>query len=172
MSGAEDPYQLGLSARLRQCVELVGSGSELARRAGISRGVLERYLTGRNELKAQRLVTIAQAAGVSVEWLASGQGAMLPKDAQTATTLGAAVDPILMKVVSKTVRAAHEAEGIALPVDALISETAAAHNELLARAEDPSDRDELESLLPWLDKRLRKRLREARAEPGTGKRSA
>jgi len=172
MSGAEDPYQLGLSARLRRCVELVGSGNELARRAGLSRGVLERYLTGRNEVKAQRLVTIAQAAGVSVEWLATGDGAMISEETQPAPALGSTVDPAWMKVVSKTVRAAHEAEGVSLPVEALIEETAAAHNELLARAEDPLDRDELESLLPWLEARLRKRLKAARTEPGTGKRSA
>tara|TARA_R110002020_G_scaffold134518_33_gene300243 strand:- start:632 stop:847 length:216 start_codon:yes stop_codon:yes gene_type:complete len=70
------------------------------------------------------------------------------------------------------VAAVHESENVRLPTEALIGEAATAYNDLLARAEDPTDQDELESLLPWLEARLRKRLKSAREEPGTGKRSA
>jgi len=40
------------------------------------------------------------------------------------------------------------------------------------RLEDLSDIDELRSLLPWAKARLKRRLAEAVAAPGTGKRSA
>jgi hypothetical protein len=56
--------------------------------------------------------------------------------------------------------------------DALLDEQSGAYNALLARAEDPDDKEELTSLLPWLDERLKKQLSSTRAEPGTGKHQA
>lgn len=65
----------GLSARIRQCAERVGSGDELARRSGIPRRTLETYLNNSAEPKASRLKMIAEAARVSLDWLVLGQEA-------------------------------------------------------------------------------------------------
>ena len=72
-----------LSARIRRCAQIVGSGNALARKTGIPRSTLETYISGNVEPIARRLVTLARAAGVSVEWLATGEGpsAGIPKDA-------------------------------------------------------------------------------------------
>lgn len=66
-----------LAARIRVCAEIAGSGDDLARQTGIPRRTLETYLAGTAEPKAFRLAAIGKAAGVRLEWLATGDG---PKD--------------------------------------------------------------------------------------------
>lgn len=66
----------GLAGRLRICAQLAGSGDALAEKARIPRRTLENYLSGESEPKVSRLVSIARAANVSLEWLASGVGPM------------------------------------------------------------------------------------------------
>ncbi|MGX1100477.1 helix-turn-helix domain-containing protein [Amorphus sp. MBR-141] len=148
------------------------SARAFARSIGIAEGTL-RTLLGGGRPSLETLVAIAKTEGVRIAWLAAGEGPMRPP--QTAEGLRSTVprlDEELFRQVSAVVSDAHDAEGVRLPSSGLVSETAAAYNELLARAEDPADSDELESLLPWLEARLRKRLRSAREEPGTGKRLA
>jgi phage repressor protein C with HTH and peptisase S24 domain len=53
---------------------MAGSGDELARITGIPRRTLETYLAGKSELKASRLLEIADAVGVSLDWLVAGRG--------------------------------------------------------------------------------------------------
>lgn len=59
--------------RLRQSAERIGGPAELSRRAGIPRATLSSYLGGASEPTVSRLVALANAAGVSIEWLATGQ---------------------------------------------------------------------------------------------------
>ena len=66
--------------RLKKCVEIVGSENALAKLAGISQSGIRRYFSG-GEPTRTKLNAIAQAAGVSVEWLATGQGPMRPEEA-------------------------------------------------------------------------------------------
>lgn len=63
-----------LPGRIRECARRVGSGDALARKTGIPRGTLESYLTGNSEPKAGRLLSIARAAGVNLDWLVAGDG--------------------------------------------------------------------------------------------------
>ena len=63
-------------ARVRQIIELVGGISALARRCQLSRGVIYKYLNGESEPSRPRLIAMAKAAGVSLECLATGAGAM------------------------------------------------------------------------------------------------
>lgn len=70
-----------LAARVRKCAEIAGSGDELARLTAIPRRTLEYYLTGEREPKVGRCVEIAKAVGVSVGWLASGEGEPVSKPA-------------------------------------------------------------------------------------------
>ncbi|MHA1159187.1 MAG: hypothetical protein ACTSP2_10685 [Alphaproteobacteria bacterium] len=74
--------------------------------------------------------------------------------------------------VGRLVTAAHKAERIRLPAVALVRESTVLYNEMVDRLDDPSDIDELRALIPWAKARLTKRLRDAVANPGTGKRSA
>ncbi|MBF5094708.1 helix-turn-helix transcriptional regulator [Azospirillum sp. INR13] len=75
----KDEIDIGLTARLRQCVEMVGSGDELSRRTGIPRRSLENYLSGKTTPKLKPIIAIAKTAGVQLEWLATGDGPMRPE---------------------------------------------------------------------------------------------
>lgn len=46
----------------------------MSQKTGIPRSTLETYLTGKAEPKISRLVAIAQAAEISIGWLATGDG--------------------------------------------------------------------------------------------------
>lgn len=63
------------AARLRKCIadEPVAA---FARRCGISEGLIRSYLKAEKQPGMERLVRIADAAGVSIEWLATGRGPM------------------------------------------------------------------------------------------------
>lgn len=67
-----------LAQRVRQCAAAVGGGDALAQKTAIPRRTLESYLTGTTEPKASRLVAIARAANVSLEWLLTGEGTEEP----------------------------------------------------------------------------------------------
>lgn len=63
--------------RLRQLAQAAGSASALAKVAGISQSGLHRYLSG-GEPSRKALVSLARAANVSLQWLATGEGSMTP----------------------------------------------------------------------------------------------
>lgn len=82
------------------------------------------------------------------------------------------LDPIVLSRVSRMVAAAYKDAGVRLPSEALVREVGAIYNEMLDRVGDPTDPAEMQALLPWAKARLSRRLAEAVAKPGTGKRSA
>ncbi len=64
----------GLGQRIGICEKIAGSRSALAAKTGIAARTLENYSHGRNDPKASACVAIAQATGVSIEWLMTGIG--------------------------------------------------------------------------------------------------
>lgn len=66
--------------RLRILVNKVGSGEKLAKLAGTSGRSIGKYLSGDSLPGLEALVSIASAAGYSVEWLATGNGPALASD--------------------------------------------------------------------------------------------
>jgi len=82
------------------------------------------------------------------------------------------IDQSAFKAVGSLVVKIHSDEGVTLPPVALLDEQSSAYNTLIERAEDPGDTEELLSLLPWLEARLRKSLKAAASEPGAGKQQA
>lgn len=77
----------GIAERIRQCADLAGSGDELSRVSAIPRRTLESYLTSDSEPKASRLQAIAEAVGVSLDWLVAGKGPMRIGDTLPAAPL-------------------------------------------------------------------------------------
>lgn len=61
----------------KRLTQLIGAGSirGFARRAGVSDTFLRQCLAGRTEPTRTKLIAIAAAGGVTVEWLATGHGA-------------------------------------------------------------------------------------------------
>jgi phage repressor protein C with HTH and peptisase S24 domain len=71
MAGAE---QAGFVARLRLLVAQWPSADRLARATGVSPSAFRKWLKGEAEPSRDRLVALAGTAGVSVAWLAQGEG--------------------------------------------------------------------------------------------------
>jgi phage repressor protein C with HTH and peptisase S24 domain len=71
LAGAE---QAGFVARLRLVVAQWPSADRLARATGVSPSAFRKWLKGEAEPSRDRLVALAGTAGVSVAWLAQGEG--------------------------------------------------------------------------------------------------
>lgn len=67
-------YLAALGERIGRVALLIGGKRALAQRLGIHESMLYRYIKGENALAAPLLVAIAEAGGVSLEWLATGKG--------------------------------------------------------------------------------------------------
>ena len=59
-----------------------GNVSELARNAGIAQPSATRWISGQSDPQMSNLVRLADAAKVSLEWLATGKGEPFPKQSQ------------------------------------------------------------------------------------------
>lgn len=59
-------------SRLSECISIVGGQTAMARKADLSLSGLQKYLHG-GEPTRRKLLAIAEAAGVSFAWLATGQ---------------------------------------------------------------------------------------------------
>lgn len=68
-----DPSDTLFLERMNVLIERCGGPGELARKAGLSRRVIDKYRRGESDPSRSRLVAMAMAANVSVEWLATGQ---------------------------------------------------------------------------------------------------
>ncbi len=60
--------------RLRLIMQQFGSVADLAKAVGVSDNAIYKWVSGRGQPGMSSLVSLAKAAGVSVEWLATGQG--------------------------------------------------------------------------------------------------
>lgn len=78
--GTEKPngegFDLERAERIREVLKTGGGREQVAARIGVHPGSLTRYLK-RRDLPTATLVAIADACGVSVEWLATGRGSKL-----------------------------------------------------------------------------------------------
>ena len=66
--------QAGFTARLQLIVQQWPSADRLAKATGVSPSAFRKWLKGVAEPSRDRLVALAEAAGVNVSWLAQGEG--------------------------------------------------------------------------------------------------
>ena len=154
-----------VGARIKVAAAKVGGLNKLAALIDIPRRTLGDKLAGRTELEVSLLVRIAEATGASVEWLATGNAKVAPPGDSDAMADAMAT---MLKVVGAEVLRVFEKEGVRIPLYHYSAELAEHTAALLRRMDDPTDVAELESLMPWLEGRIRKSL----AAPGSGKREA
>lgn len=70
--------------RMKEVVERAGSAEKLAKLSGISSRGIGKYLAGETDPSRARLIAIAGAAEVNLEWLATGQGQKTAAELDTA----------------------------------------------------------------------------------------
>ncbi len=161
-----------LGGRLRAVRRFFGDEKRdvFAKTLGVSKDALALYERGENTPTATVLGAYHDKYGVNANWLLTGAGEMLADASAVPASLGLrTINPDVFRAVGRLVTSLHKAEQITLPPDALFDEQSSAYNALIERAVDPSDTEELTSLLPWLETRLKRDLKAAKAQPGTGK---
>src|ERR1700738_3841677 len=72
--------------RLRLIMQQFGSVADLARAVGVSDNAIYKWVSGRGQPSMMSLVNLSKAAGVSVEWLATGRGAPTQTKGESHTT--------------------------------------------------------------------------------------
>lgn len=72
----------GFQLRLREIVRRAGGQQSLADRSGVAKRTIAKYVSGESEPSLGRLIALAEAADVSVEWLATGGTAVPVMDAE------------------------------------------------------------------------------------------
>ena len=111
LAGAE---QAGFVARLRLVVAQWPSADRLARATGVSPSAFRKWLKGEAEPSRDRLVALAGTAGVSVAWLAQGEGPepdLVGLDARARSPGGAGPDRASFHLLPKVAEAAAAGSG-------------------------------------------------------------
>lgn len=72
--------------RVDECVRIMGSRKALAESARISTRALDQYRSGDTDPTRRKLIAMARAAGVNVEWLATGEGPKLREGGMPASS--------------------------------------------------------------------------------------
>ncbi|MCE2575266.1 XRE family transcriptional regulator [Komagataeibacter sp. FNDCR2] len=90
--------------RLRVAVKGAGGNAQVAIRAQINLGTLNNYIAGR-DMKASAMIALAKACGVSLDWLATGEGPEKPNEIPTITSAQSFGDQDLVPVRYYGVRA-------------------------------------------------------------------
>ncbi|MDI3325608.1 helix-turn-helix transcriptional regulator [Pontibacterium granulatum] len=67
-------FEEELGQRIELAAERVGGKKTLSREAGIPESGIYRYIKGESAIPAKALVKIAEVAGLSIQWLATGEG--------------------------------------------------------------------------------------------------
>ncbi len=128
-SGSDADYE-GFVERLKVAVEIAGSVSALARQAGLSQPGLRRYLFG-GDPSRRALRAIASGAGVSEDWLFSGNAPICAAGSRLAARAGKVAQdlaalgkphPRWVTIVLQSSQARSEAGASAAPDPALIGE--------------------------------------------------
>ncbi|TCV92438.1 hypothetical protein EC912_107146 [Luteibacter rhizovicinus] len=65
------------ASRVKAVIKASGSVSEIARRCGFSEGVVRSWRDGNTDPSRGRCVTMARTLGISLLWLAAGEGPMM-----------------------------------------------------------------------------------------------
>jgi phage repressor protein C with HTH and peptisase S24 domain len=79
---AEVLPDISFANRIKVLIERAGSAEKLAKKAGISARVIGKYLNGDSDPSRTRLVSLAEAAGADIAWLATGVGSISSAEAK------------------------------------------------------------------------------------------
>ncbi|HYG91170.1 MAG TPA: helix-turn-helix transcriptional regulator [Azospirillum sp.] len=158
-----------------QAAKLAGNATRLAEKSGISRRAIGEYLAGKAEPSRPRLVAIAAAAGVRVEWLATGEGPMRvddksgPDDGVSSTNTTAQLDEALMNAVAEGIAEIYKAENARIYPLQLVQATSRMYADLVAAYDTPEER---RIGLKGMLQQLRRDLRSPACGADTSKRLA
>ncbi|MBB4955362.1 hypothetical protein H4S14_003486 [Agrobacterium vitis] len=155
-----------IGERIKEAAEKVGGLNQLSQLIGIPRRTLGNQITGKGT-KASLLVDVSKVTGVSIHWLATGEG---QKEFELQAKIE--VDAELMERLHDRVASIFHDVGQKPPQRRIAREAANLYNELAKVVQDMSDAEMVDAALPMVTLEFKRKLDRAAAEPGTGKRSA
>lgn len=124
--------RLAFAGRLRTILNHWPSADRLARAVGVSPSAFRKWLKGEAEPSRERLVSLADAAGVSIAWLARGEGPEPRlrdvRGATKATVNDDRIDPSQFVVLPKRPEAAAAGGGTPQPPNSLSEYIAFGHD--------------------------------------------
>jgi len=111
--GARADREDGFPQRMEALISRVGSVTELAKKSRLSRRVIDNYKAGLADPSRARLIALADAGGVSVEWLVTGKGPMRADEVQAPPPAAApaTVDAELLAQICEQVAEVYRQEG-------------------------------------------------------------
>jgi len=145
--------------------------ADLAARLGIGVSTIAKYERGETEPTAGMLEIYRTRTGVDANWLLSGEGEMFADPAK-APASARTVDPDILEKLGDIVDHEHRKAGVALRPAVHSAEVARAYNDLVALVTDLGDAGEVDDALPLVRRKMQRRITEAKAAPGAGKRAA
>ncbi|GLR51232.1 XRE family transcriptional regulator [Shinella yambaruensis] len=158
-----------------QVREKLGFSSQravFAATVGLTEAMLGYYERGDRTPDALALAEFRTKHGISLSWLITGDGSMFD-DASKAPAPSVGVDPQLLRRLYRAARLAYKDAGQLVPdEDSIAVEAGKLYNALLQEVSDIRQERIVDAVIPVVVDDLKTRLREANAEPGSGKRSA
>ena len=162
-----------LAGRLKQLAQEEGSVSALARLCDIPQRTMAGYVSGEREPRISDVVGIARRAGVSLEWLATGEGATWPGDpAATPASQppqAVATDARLIGRLTEKIMLIYKEMGVAIALHQAAERAAREHDRIVAEVADPDDRL---IQIGEVTAALRQELRAKAADPSSSKHRA
>lgn len=79
---AEVLPEISFGERIKELIRLVGSAEKLARATGMSARGIGQYASGTSDPTRSKMLLLADAAGVNVLWLATGEGPKMKGEAE------------------------------------------------------------------------------------------
>lgn len=113
---------------------------EAADTADISPDQLARYIKGQSAASFGVLARIAAAKGVSLDWLATGEGAMRPSEDGPKPAPAGGIDRGLLAAIHKGVAEIYRSENARISADPLADEVARIYDDLVATYDSPDER--------------------------------
>ena len=75
-----DNEKINFQERIKQIIKLAGSAEKLAHISGMSSRIIGQYLSGKSDPTRMKLIALANAVNVNIEWLATGKGSIRAGD--------------------------------------------------------------------------------------------
>lgn len=180
MPNKEDPDELAFKERIRDVIQANGKAPGMAQKTGIPLGTLNKYVAMRSIPSVTNAAKIAAAAGVSLEFLATGVTVIKPDDGsgwegiedrmslEIRWSGTSELYERLFIAVERAYKSAHQTA----PSHRIARTTGEVMEALAQRVGDIRDERVVNAVIPIVLEDLMSRLLEANEEPGTGKRSA
>jgi hypothetical protein len=169
---AEDEAQVG--CRLDAIISLYPTKKYAADTAGISPDQLTRYVKGQSAPPFEVLARLASRKGVSLDWLATGQGPMYLKESAPAgmpaapASLPGLIDPALYGLLTEAVSMAYKECGFTATLREIAAEAARLAADLAESGVTP---EEWPVAIKTATGLLRRQLRQAVANPAASTKS-